>query len=532
MATRRDHPSDKVPLQAAARSATTDEQDSEQHEQRQQHLILIGGGHAHVQVIKALHHAARPERLRVTVIDPQEAATYSGMVPGCLAGVYDPRETGIDIRRLADWAGTDFVRDRVVDVDPERRLVYVRDREVPLSYDAVSVDIGSTSRDLDAVPGARQHTVPTRPIDALVRRLKRQQADESRRRNDDDDDDDGEPMRLVVVGGGVAGVELCLSVQEQFHAATGSRPHTTLVHAGSTLLPDVTETARNTLYGILEDRGITVRHDTVVDRVEERRVVVSSDQHDEDDDAMRRLDFDVCLWATGAAAHPLAWHLRRVHGLRCSRHGWIEVDDTLQSTSHDGVFAAGDCAHVIRSDGGSSPPKAGVYAVRAGPVLVENLTRYLDGLGRNDRDHDEPRLQTYVPQDDFMKLLVCGRGKALGLRFGLAFYGKWVLDMKHAIDTSFVKLFEDLPVDTSHIRRGDYDTSQYDNDAEEDGENVHLPAPDQAASLLARTDDDVDYRQAWLVLRTMTQDPDYRKQVLDVMQSQQSSKKKQKQMAS
>ena len=173
----------------------------------------------------------------------------------------------------------------------------------------------------------------------------------------------------------------------------------------------------------------------------------------------------------------------------------------------------------MRPDG-QAVPKAGVYAVRAGPVLLPNLISYLEAQ-QPPEDHfsnqSSADLQSYHPQDDFMKLIVCGKEKALGLRFGLTLYGKWVLRMKDAIDQQFMALFQDLPTDTSFIEPGAYDLSQYDAAAATDPlVSVELPkTPSDAAQLLQRTDDDVPWKQAWLVLRTMTQNATYREQVLE-----------------
>eukprot|EP00977_Amphora_coffeiformis_P004781 scaffold1029_cov194-Amphora_coffeaeformis.AAC.13 len=532
-------------------SATADDDISSQP--KLQHLVLVGGGHAHVQVIKALHVAARPEHLHVTLIDPQAAATYSGKVPACIiasagsddAAATQQRETQIDIAALATWAGIEFVHDRVVGMDLEQRLVYLRNRDEPIPYDAVSVDIGSTTRDLDIIPGARKYTIPTRPIDQLVHRLQQRAATE----HTEDSNNDDAPPRLVVVGGGVAGLELCFSVHALFQQThkDGRRPHTTLLHAGETLLPDESKEVRRTLYRILDDRGIVVQHNSVVERVEEHRVVFQRKKDPRgcvsQSSSEEVLPFDHCIWATGAAAHPLAWHLQERRGLQGTRHGWIMVQETLQSTSHPDVFAAGDCAHVVRSNGQPSPPKAGVYAVRAGPILVENLTRYLEycrlqAVARNDDDDATTtaplELEPYVPQEDFLKLIVCGPNQALGLRFGLAFYGKWVFDMKHAIDNNFMNLFQDLPADVSTIQRGCYDTSQYDDAANDPLQNMTLATPTQAAELIQRTDDQVDYKQAWLVLRTMAQNVTYRQDVLEAINDEQKKvsqpSKKQKQI--
>ena len=45
-------------------------------------LVFIGGGHAHLQAIKAFNEKSRPNNLQVILIDSQPFASYSGMVPG------------------------------------------------------------------------------------------------------------------------------------------------------------------------------------------------------------------------------------------------------------------------------------------------------------------------------------------------------------------------------------------------------------------------------------------------------------------
>src|SRR5512135_1325560 len=115
----------------------------------QQHLVLAGGGHAHVHVLKSL--AMRPEpALRLTVVSPHSYATYSGMVPGVLAGRYRLREAQIDVRALAARAGAEFLADRIVRIDAQQRVVYLAERP-PLSYDLLSLDIGSQPSAADRV---------------------------------------------------------------------------------------------------------------------------------------------------------------------------------------------------------------------------------------------------------------------------------------------------------------------------------------------------------------------------------------------
>ncbi|KAL3915312.1 MAG: hypothetical protein SGILL_005711, partial [Bacillariaceae sp.] len=128
---------------------------SDEQSEQQKRLVLIGGGHAHVQVIKALNHASRPKNMQVTLIDLTSKPTYSGMVPGAVAGIYDQSETIIDLKPLADWAGIDFVQNRVTDIDVNQQEIFTENSSASIPFDAVSIDIGSASRGLNSIPGAR-----------------------------------------------------------------------------------------------------------------------------------------------------------------------------------------------------------------------------------------------------------------------------------------------------------------------------------------------------------------------------------------
>jgi hypothetical protein len=227
-------------------------------------------------------------------------------------------------------------------------------------------------------------------------------------------------------------------------------------------------------------------------------------------------------------AHELSWRLNEQFDLAISNgRGWILVNEYLQSVSHSYIFAAGDCCEM---SGEKRIPKAGVYAVRSGPILIQNLMQQLLNCTTN--------MVQYEPQDDFLKLLMCGDGTALGFRFGVPLvslliilffapkslirynnslpqYGMWVWQLKNHIDLMFMDLFNVNKLVMAANKEGNqsqgkYDTSQYDG-YEETHAKLHAA---EAAALLMRTDDEVNYQAAWDVLRDMIASDDYKNEVL------------------
>lgn len=447
------------------------------------------------------------------MIDVTSKPVYSGMVPSAIAGIYAPSEPLIDLASLASWSDIDFVKDRVVDVDVKARAVLTEGGR-SFKFDAVSIDVGSTSRGWDSVPGARENAIPTRPIGELVRRLEEATADLLPRT--EKEEGKGRNVRVAVVGGGAAGIELAMGALGRWKPLLAGKKSSnnisvTILTSLDRLLPDETSANRDALGRVLDERGIRVVPNATVRSVDPDAVVLESGD---------RVPYTHCLWATGASCHSDLSSALRKRGVALSEKGWIRVDESLRSVSHPFVFAAGDCCsmELPGGDGARSPPKAGVYAVRAGPVLVENLVRCLtfdDGGGTT-----RP-LRTYVPQRDFLKLLACGDGRALGFRFGIPLYGKWVFELKDAIDRSFVDLFrrENLPElfegEGGGEERRSCEVSQYDASSDRPSP---LP-PGEAAALLQRTDDDVDFRRAWDSLRDMAEDDAYRDDVLGHMTS-------------
>jgi selenide,water dikinase len=371
----------------------------------QRELVLVGGGHSHVQVLRALAMNPLPG-VRLSVIVDTPIAIYSGMVPGYLAGQYSVEQLSIDVPALARLAGAETIVARALSLDPEARRIGIEGGPA-VAYDLTSINIGSTVAGLE-LPGIRQHALPTRPIGELVRR-----SDEliSRAR----EWPLGEPFRVVVVGGGAGGVELAFTLEHRLRTAATCRIEMLLLHAGPHLLEGYPRSLGRRVERRASRRGIGIRCRARVAGAARESIRLGDGT---------ALPCDALIWVTGAVSHPLF----RDSGLATDPRGFVTTRSTLQVEGHDDIFAVGDCATLIDHP---DTPKAGVYAVRQGPVLVDNLRAGLAGTP----------LQTYSPQQDFLTLLNLGDGTALGAKWGLSFEGRWVMRFKDWIDRRFMQRF-------------------------------------------------------------------------------------------
>jgi len=181
-----------------------------------QDLVLVGGGHAHVHVLKSFGMRPMPG-VRVTLVTRDVETPYSGMLPGYVAGHYSFEECHVDLGRLARFAGARLIRDEAIALDPTERSVLCRGHP-PIRYDILSIDIGSTPR-TDDVPGAAEHTIAVKPIDHFAAEWEALLARAGKMPR----------LRLAVVGGGAGGVELALSAQHRLARLRESAMEVTLV---------------------------------------------------------------------------------------------------------------------------------------------------------------------------------------------------------------------------------------------------------------------------------------------------------------
>ena len=367
-------------------------------------LVLIGGGHAHAIVLRKWGMSPLPGA-RLTLIDPNPKAPYTGMLPGHIAGHYPRDALDIDLVRLAHFAGARLIVGAATAIDRAARRVSVEGRP-DIAYDVLSIDVGITSAPAQ-VSGFKTHGIAAKPLGPFADRWQVFVEEVNAEVSAPD---------CVILGGGVAGVELALAMRHRLSLISAA-PRIAVIDTGRALSGVAAATSR-ILRRRLQGAGVEIIEHAEIAEITNTSVELTNGT------SLRS-----SLTVAAVGARPWPWLTDT--GLDLT-DGFITVGPHLRSVTDPAIFAAGDCAHLAHSP----RPKAGVYAVRAAPVLHDNLRAALS---------EQTRMRRFQPQKRYLKLVSLGYKEAVADRgsLGIALPGLWL--WKDRIDQRFMQKFRTLP---------------------------------------------------------------------------------------
>ena len=374
------------------------------------HLVLLGGGHAHIGVLRMLGMHPEPD-LKVTLVSPSRETPYSGLLPGVVGGHSPEQDLYIDLGRLFQFAGADLVLATATAIDPGGSEIELRNRP-NLAYDYLSIDVGIEPA-LTDLAEFDEALVPVKPIAGFMARFNLVY----------------EQYRgggaFAIVGAGAAGLELAFALNHRLGIKAEKnglpKPVLYLCQAAAELLPEAPPRLRAKAKNALAAQGIQFQPQF-------RAVRQGAGQLASASGAV--LEVDQVFWATGAAPQAFLQN----SDLAGTPSGYIAVNAQLQSVSHPNVFAVGDAADMVEQ----ARPKAGVYAVRQAPILFKNLVRM----------HRGQSLIRFKPQQRVLSLIALGEQTALGYKGPFWGWGRSLWRLKRRIDYKFLDSFKNLPLMT------------------------------------------------------------------------------------
>jgi NADH dehydrogenase FAD-containing subunit len=349
------------------------------------HLVILGGGHASLPLIKMGQHWEK-KNLSITLVSAENYLVYSGALPQYLGGFYSWEETAVNLKQLCIRYGAEFIRARAEAVEGSRQKILLEDgRE--LTYDYLVINVGA--RTAARVQLADVYTV--KPMSALLP-LKEQLVS-------------GRCRRLLILGGGAAGTEIALNLS---HPHCKYRPEITLIEKRKRLLHGFPRMASDTAERILESRGVEIQTET--------------------DSGIDKFElFDGIILATGN--EPESVNIE--HSYPTGTGNRILTDSRLLVKGEIRVFAAGDTADV---DGKGYAP-IGVHAVKQGKTLRSNIINLLE---------NKP-LKAYSPYPVNPLILSDGPDRALFTAGDLCLSGRTPAILKYLLDMKWLEKYTRRP---------------------------------------------------------------------------------------
>jgi NADH dehydrogenase FAD-containing subunit len=368
-------------------------------------LVLLGAGHAHLEVIRFARSVTR-RGFALTVVAPGPF-WYSGLATGVLGGMYPAEEDQIDVARMVEEAGGCFICGQATAILPTYRTIELTEGP-PLCYDVLSLNLGSevpTWR----VEGLAEHAIAVKPISNLLRLR-----DEVSRRLAEDRG--SIPLRIVIVGGGATACEVAGNLHGLTERA-GGKAAITLVAGDDRLMASWSERAGESVLKSLTGRGISILLGSPARRVEQGLVVTAQGS---------KIPFDVLVAAIGLVPPRLII----ASGLRTDKDGGLLVDEYLRSVGAPAIFGGGDCIALQ----GHTLPRVGVHAVSQASILRHNLMAALEG-------RPEWAFRRFRPQQEVLQILNLGDGTGLAAHGDWLWHGKLALQLKDLIDRRYLATY-------------------------------------------------------------------------------------------
>lgn len=377
-------------------------------------LVLVGAEHAHLKVLRAF--AREPlAATRVTLVHPHAVTVLPAMVPALMSGRLRHDEVRISVAGLAREARVRVIEAAPVEFKADQHSLRL-DNGQTLSYDVISLD-GGLALPRETLPGARRHALFARPFERFLT-LWESTVELAQRRS----------LNVVVIGSGVQGCEMALAAAQRL----GARARIALVQSRDGLLGELPPRAGEVMARLLRRAGITLFQGRCLG-ISTNHVLLAGGA---------RLACDLPLLAEWGKDVALAPWLEE-SGLAVDATGRLLVHSSLQSTSHESVFAVGPIAS--RGEGAATaiPMLAEDAGAAAGDVLGLNLRRLTAGgdLLRWNGRHSA-------------QFVDCGQGRALCAWGGMVFHGRSMRHLKrHRDSRAWVELQTREPVEWPNTAR-------------------------------------------------------------------------------
>ncbi len=365
-------------------------------------ILLVGGGHSNIQVLHSLSKIDR-SLFKLTLISEYARFPYSGMIPGYFAGLYPIEKLEFDLREICNRFDYQFIEDQAIRINSETQQVETAKGHY-IKFDICSLNLGIVPTKISSNKMEMQNIFYLKPTSKACldwEKIKSSFNPQSQK------------LDLTIVGGGAAAFEIAIACRQAFGPLNTQIKIITGLHG---LLKSQNRKTQIQAKKALLRHNIEIFENVRVTDINANQIFLSDG---------RRLPRQICFVSTSAKGSVFFEESQ----LPVTPEGFVHVKKNLLVEGSQNIFASGDCCHFL-----SKPlPKAGVFAVREGPILSKNIISLIK---------NENVLTDYKPQANFLTILVSGKMQAIASYKNFSYEGKFAWLLKNYIDLKFMSCFK------------------------------------------------------------------------------------------
>ncbi len=327
------------------------------------HIVILGAGYGGLLSALNVRKYLSKADAQVTVVNQYPTHQIITELHRLAAGSIAEPAISIPLKKLFKGKDIDLKIAKVDSFSVDKKEVKLSDGST-LTYDALVVGLGSKTAYF-GIPGLEEHSLVLKSVEdanKIYQHIEDRLREYAKTKNEAD-------ATILIGGGGLTGVELVGEIADKLpklakgYGIDPKEVKLLLVEAGPKILPVLPDVLIERAQTSLEARGVQFLLGLPVTNVAGNVVDLKDGQ---------KIVTNTFVWTGGVQGSPLVGE----SGLEVNR-GRATVNNYLQSTSHEDVFVAGDCAVLFAPDGRPYPPTAQI-AWQMGEQIGYNLYAYLE----------------------------------------------------------------------------------------------------------------------------------------------------------
>lgn len=353
-------------------------------------IILAGGGHGHINILKNLIKNSI-NNFEIILITDYKRQYYSGMLAAFIEGIYSEDDISFDVAKLCKMANVRYIEEKITAIDKANQKVVTKVNEY--SYDYLSINLGSSSK--VNFPIDSPSICLVKPIKNVVDAKVELSSLAKTNPN----------LKIRFVGGGASGIELALAFRSAFPKSDIS------IITSKDILSNFNNHTKSKLENIFKEKSIKIIKGERVSLIKDKKIYTNKFIY----------DFDFAFVTAGFHGPHINFD-----GFNTRCGNFIVVDENLFADKN--VLAMGDVANLKKYP---SMTKAGVFAIHQARVLYQNLLKLMK---------KQRNFISYQPQKNYLQIINCGDRTALANYGNFSLFGKLPWKLKDKIDRDYMKI--------------------------------------------------------------------------------------------